>query len=125
VSSVVLDASALLALVFNEAGADEVAHHIPGSRISAVNLAEVVAKAAQRDMTIEAVNAGLRPLPIEVADFDQDAAYLTASLRPRTFGLSLGDRACLAPGLKLGVPVLTADRKWLQAELDIKIVAIR
>ena len=126
-NSVVLDASALLALVFDEPGAEEVARHLPGSCMSAVNFAEVVSRAVERRMTLEEISAGLPRLPFEVVAFDAEAAYLTASLRPQTrsLGLSLGDRACLALGMKLGIPVVTGDRRWAEAGLDLEVIAIR
>ena len=126
-NSVVLDASALLALVFDEPGAKKVGQHLPQSRISTVNLSEVAAKATERGMSLEAITAALDPLPFAVIPFDAEAAYLTASLRPQTraLGLSLGDRACLATGIKLGMPVMTADRQWAKADLDIEVIVVR
>ena len=43
----------------------------------------------------------------------------------RLFGLSLGDRACLALGMDLGVPVYTADRAWKELRLPVQINVIR
>jgi ribonuclease VapC len=37
----------------------------------------------------------------------------------------LGDRACLALGLHLGRPVITADRVWASLNLGVEIVVIR
>ena len=58
---------------------------------------------------------------------DEDQACTTGALRAhtRTLGLSLGDRACLALGLKLGAPILTADRAWVELDLDLEILQIR
>jgi PIN domain nuclease of toxin-antitoxin system len=127
VNSVVLDASALLALVFDEPGAEKVGPTLQQARISAVNLSEVVAKATERGMSLETITAALDRLPFDVMDFDAEAAYLAASLRPQTraLGLSLGDRACLALGMHMKMPVMTTDRKWAKASLDLEVIVLR
>ena len=43
----------------------------------------------------------------------------------RALGLSLGDRACLALGLRGGLPVLTADHAWQQLTLGVVVQVIR
>lgn len=127
VSSVVLDASALLASLLREAGEREVERRLNSSLISAVNLSEVVAKALERGLPLEDVTARLKDLPVAVIAFDSEYAYLAASLRLATqqFGLSFGDRACLALGLKSGLPVLTADRSWSKVKIGVAIECIR
>ena len=106
-------ASALLALLYQEPGSEAVRDHLPGSSLSAVNLSEVVTKSVDMGMTLEEANLALSGFPYEVVAFDTEYASVAASLRAatRVFGLSLGDRACLALGLTSGLPVLTADRK--------------
>lgn len=123
----VLDATALLALLQEEPGAETVAEAIPQSSISAINLAEVVGKLVDSGMPEEAVRTALSGLGIEVIPFDEDLAYRTGLLRPltRPYGLSLGDRACLALGQRLGRPVLTADRVWASLKVGVKVRVIR
>lgn len=123
----VLDATALLALLQEEPGAETVAEAIPQSSISAINLAEVVGKLVDAGMPEEAVRTALAGLGIEVVPFDEDLAYRTGLLRPLTspYGLSLGDRACLALGQRLGRPVLTADRVWASLKVGVKVRVIR
>ena len=123
----VLDATALLALLQEEPGAETVAEAIPQSSISAINLAEVVGKLVDAGMPEEAVRTALAGLGIEVIPFDEDLAYRTGLLRPLTspYGLSLGDRACLALGQRLGRPVLTADRVWASLKVGVKARVIR
>ncbi|MEK6602913.1 MAG: type II toxin-antitoxin system VapC family toxin [Nitrospirota bacterium] len=123
----VLDATALLALLQEEPGAETVAEAIPQSSISAINLAEVVGKLVDAGMPEEAVRTALAGLGIEVIPFDEDLAYRTGLLRPltRPYGLSLGDRACLALGQRLGRPVLTADRVWASLKVGVKVRVIR
>lgn len=123
----VLDATALLALLQEEPGAESVAEAIPQSAVSAINLAEVVGKLVDSGMPEEAVRTALSSLGIEVIPFDEDMAYRTGLLRPLTnpYGLSLGDRACLALGQRLGRPVLTADRVWASLKIGVKVRVIR
>lgn len=123
----VLDATALLALLHDEPGAEAVAEALPHSSISTVNLAEVVGKLAESGLPEEAIRAAVAGLGIEVIPFDDDLAYRTGLLRNLTspYGLSLGDRACLALGFRLGRPVLTADRAWATVKLGVKIRVIR
>lgn len=126
-SSVVLDASALMAFLREEPGWDRVVPVLSKSLISAVNLSEVIAKATDYGGTMADVSQALVQLPIEVLPFTPEDAYIAGSLRPatRSLGLSLGDRACLALGLRLGVSVLTADQAWAQVDVNIEIVTIR
>lgn len=55
--------------------------------------------------------------------FDREAALAAGELRlsTRAYGLSLGDRACLELGRRLGWPVLTTDRRWSQLSLDVEV----
>jgi ribonuclease VapC len=117
----VLDASALLALIQDEAGASDVEEAIAaGAAISSVNFAEVLTKlgetgtepgtaAAEIARAIEGAEAALRVEP-----FVSEDAIEAARLRPRTraSGLSLADRAYLALAARYEVPALTADRSW-------------
>lgn len=127
-SSSVLDTSALLALLNGEAGQDRVLQALAESAtISAVNVAEVVTKLAERGITEARIRAALGMFSFGVAVFEEDLAYQTGLLRPLTrhLGLSLGDRACLALAQMLGLPVLTADRSWSTLQLGITIHLIR
>ena len=126
-NSVVLDASAILALMYQEPGGQTVPGYLPGSVLSTVNLSEVVTKSVDAGMTLEEANMALSGFPFEIVAFDAEQAYLAASLRPATKsqGLSFGDRACLALGLKMGLPVLTAERKWEACDVGVTIVRIR
>ena len=126
-SSHVVDASALLALLRREAGAEVVAAALAGgAAISAVNLSEVVAKLSEAGVVEEEVRTILDSLSLEVVDFDANHAYHAGLLRrlTRHAGLSLGDRACLALAQRLGLPALTADRAWGDLQLGIAIQLI-
>lgn len=127
--SVVLDASALLALLRGEAGAKKVEGALAGARMSVVNMAEVATHYHKLDMPDEEVDAMLRPLPVELVPADAALAREAARLRRHTVegGLSLGDRFCLALAKREGLPAWTSDRKWkeIAAAAEVKVVAIR
>ncbi len=128
VSEVVVDASAVLAPLNQERGADLVAEAIAqGAAICTVNLSEVVGKLAEAGMPEFAVRTAIDDLDLEAVDFGLELAYQAGLLRPQTrsFGLSLGDRACLALAQKRGVPVLTADRTWERLAIGARIQVIR
>ncbi len=126
-SEVVLDASALLALLNREPGHDEIARVIPHAALSTVNLSEVAAKLAESGMPGETIREVLEGLALEIHDFGRELAFQSALLRPvtRPRGLSLGDRACLALGQQLNLPVLTTDRAWEGLELGVEVRLVR
>jgi ribonuclease VapC len=126
-SGAVLDASALLAVMLNEPGADVVEVHFERAVISAVNLAEVGAKMIERGAALELLEAEIRAAEITVVAFDAAQAMESARLRPATKerGLSLGDRACLALAARTDRIVLTSDRDWTEVRLPLDIRLIR
>jgi ribonuclease VapC len=124
----VLDASAVLALLADEPGAERVADAIvAGATIGAVNLAEVLTKLADIGMPRVAAEDALDGLGLDVVAFDAAAARSSAGLREatRSRGLSLGDRAAIALAAARGVPVLTTDRAWLGAVPGVEVVLVR
>lgn len=123
----VADASAILAAVNAEAGGDAAAAFLPDSIVSSVNFSEVLAKLLtyglpQSDPLVVFVSTGATVVP-----FGEREAVVAAALRLPTasFGLSLGDRACIATGIASGLPVLTADRRWADANLPAEVTLIR
>jgi len=127
VSSVVLDASALLAFLRKEPGGEKVQASLNDAIISAVNLSEVLAKASERPGGFEAAKHVLQGLPIQVVPFDEEQGVIAAGLRllTRSLGLSLGDRCCLALGLVQESPVMTTDREWSKLPLGLQIHILR
>ena len=123
----VLDASALVAFLRGEPGADKVAALLTRSCMSAVNLAETISKMIERGLAIEDVSYQIERLRVEVVPFDGGHAKVTASLwkATRTVGASLGDRACLALALQRSLPALTAERDWDKCGVNVEIVRIR
>ena len=124
---VVLDASALLAMLNDEPGGDHVVTVLPVAMISTVNLSEVVAKLAEHGMPEPLIQSALEGLGLRVIDFDRAMAYRSGMLRPltKTLGLSLGDRACIALGMQRDTAVVTADRAWAELDLGIDVRVIR
>lgn len=127
-SKIVLDASALLAVLNSEPGADKLTPELLSTAVSnTVNLAEVQSKLVDRGMDPDnAWEATISPIQ-EIADFTAELAKVAGSLiaQTRPLGLSLGDRACLALGLALKAPVYTADKLWKNLKLGIRIHVIR
>jgi len=121
-SAWVLDASALLAYLWQEPGHETVAQRIEQTTVmmSSVNLSEVLSRAADKGMGPSAMAALQAALPFEIIPFDRAQAQTAASLRPPTkaLGLSLGDRACLALAIERQAVALTADRVWQALEIE-------
>jgi PIN domain nuclease of toxin-antitoxin system len=127
VNDVVLDASALLAVLRVEPGVERVEQRLENASIGAVNLSEVVAKLIEDGVPEAEIRLAVGRLELDVHPFDAEHAYIAGVLRKasRAFGLSLGDRACLALAQSLGAPALTADHSWSRLGLDIDIEVIR
>ncbi len=119
----VLDASAVLALLFGEPGAEAVVDHITaGAVMSTVNLAEVATVLVRNDRDPDTLLNPLRA-QVEIVPFTDADALTTAQLYPHVSarGLSLGDRACLAVARRLGAPAVTAEHLWADLDLDLDI----
>jgi len=120
--STVLDASALLAMLFAEPGAETVADAIgDGAAASTVNISEVATVLVRHQRDAETI-LGRVCEQISVEPFTERDAFGAAAMYPETAscGLSLGDRACLALAQRLGVPALTAEHAWAKPTLGIE-----
>jgi PIN domain nuclease of toxin-antitoxin system len=123
----VLDASAVLVLLFDEPGAKQVADAIAeGAALSTVNCSEVATVLARNQRDVERVLRNVRE-QVALEPFTVDDAIMTAILAEptRASGLSLGDRACLALAKRLAVRAVTADRKWAELDLAITVHLVR
>jgi ribonuclease VapC len=125
-ATVVLDASALLTYLHLELGGAKVGTLLPNSVMSSVNWSEVVQKALARGVDTTGLASDLNGLGLRIVSFDATDAETAAALwsKTKSLGLSLGDRACLALGLRLDVPIWTADRSWADADVraDVRLV---
>lgn len=117
---VVLDASALLALIQDEAGADVVRPLLKRAAMSTINVAEVLTALQRVDIQPKDAIVSIGDIIQELVPFDVKQAQCAAELQPyvRHKGLSLGDRACIALGQKLQAPIYTADKIWGELQLD-------
>jgi ribonuclease VapC len=127
VNDIVADASAVIALLVGEPLHRLDPADLNGASVSAVNLAEVLTRLHDLGVPDATANASVAELNLRVVPFDEGQARAAAGLRATTrhAGLSLGDRACLALGLHLGSPVVTADRAWVTLQLGAEIILIR
>jgi PIN domain nuclease of toxin-antitoxin system len=123
----VLDSSAILVLLFQEPGKDTVLQVMKGALLSTVNLAETHTKLLLRGIDARFAWSRLLSLECELCFFDDQQARLTGELVQiaRPYGLSLGDRACLALAIQRKATVYTTDREWTRLGLSLKIEIIR
>jgi PIN domain nuclease of toxin-antitoxin system len=124
---IVADASAILAALKNEPFSNLDPRRLIGATISAVNLCEVLSKLRDDGLDDAQAHAAVSRMDLRVIPFDGPQARTAAQLRSitRHAALSLGDRACLALGERLGCPVVTADRVWASLEVGVEILVIR
>jgi PIN domain nuclease of toxin-antitoxin system len=117
---VIFDASAILALLFEEPGAEVALQHLRAEppAVSAVNMAEAVGKLVDLGVPLDSDAVPLQFVQA-VVPFTAEQAAIAGRLRreTRSLGLSLGDRACLAAAIVTSQAIVTADRAW--ASLDV------
>ncbi|MGD0632012.1 MAG: type II toxin-antitoxin system VapC family toxin [Terracidiphilus sp.] len=126
-NEVILDASAVLAVLKREPGAERVRAVLDRAAIGAVNAAEVQSKLVDLGLSRHAAEARIRILCCPILAFSDVQAIEAGSLiaLTRSLGLSLGDRACLALAIDRKATVYTTDRIWTKLDLGIQIEAIR
>lgn len=124
---VVLDASALLALINQEPGGEKVAVLLPNAVMSTINISETASILQNIGIGADQARDLISNLIFEKIPFDEAQAYMAANLKQTTqkFGLSLGDRACLSLGVITRYPVVTADKVWKNVAVDIDVIVIR
>lgn len=126
-NNIILDASALLALIQEEQGAEIIKPLLKFSVMSAVNIAESLTALQRIDISPQEALTLITDIVTLIVPFDLEQAGYVAELQSHVQhkGLSLGDRACIALGIKLQVPIYTADKIWAELQLngaDIKLI---
>jgi ribonuclease VapC len=127
VSSIVLDASAVTAVLRKERGYENVVPVLRGALISTVNLAEVLCTVRLKNSDPVLDEQHIKLMELRRVPFDEHQSQLVASIYKATLGSTLGlaDRACLALGLSRGLPVLTSDSEWMNYSVGVEVRLFR
>jgi PIN domain nuclease of toxin-antitoxin system len=115
-------------VILREAGADLAQEYLnEGAYVSAVNLGEVIARLSDLTSDSGEIPRLMGLFRFETVEFSEEDAWRSGRLRfaTREAGLSFGDRACLALGLRMGIPVVTADRSWARIDVGVEVVLCR
>ena len=126
---IVLDASALVAWVRNERGAETVGRMLPVAVAPAPNLTEALHRARFRGhrMSPEELHDHMVAMGLEVESFKQSDTVRAAELLlysaehpgPNRERLSLGDASCIAVAERLQLPISGDDSYWSLLPLTV------
>jgi ribonuclease VapC len=126
-SKVVLDASAIIAVLRGEPGHEYVIPYLAGSLVSTINVAEVLCTARSFGSNPEKDSMALQMMQLKRMAFVEEQARIVASIYSQTSGSSIGiaDRACLSLGIMHKLPVLTGDRTWAACDVGVEVRLFR
>lgn len=126
-SEFVADASAVLAYALGERGEEKVAEVRERCIVATPNLLEAFSKLIRADFPVDRVQFFLTQFFPRVAHLDRELAEAAGALHASTRrqGLSQADCVCLMLGMQLGAKILTADRRWQELDLGVKLELIR
>jgi len=127
-NEIILDASALLAVLHREPGSEKLTAELMSRAVcSTVNIAEVHSKLVKDGVPPDDAWRATLGLIHEAVTFSMEHAKLAGSLtsKTRSLGLSLADRACLALAIAMDRPVYTTDRSWKNLQIGAKIRVLR
>lgn len=125
----VLDASALLAFFKDETiSLHQLESLLPKSLISSVNACEVATVMLRLGIPFRTIEQLIDETVGSIVPFNKEHYILAANLSKNTkqYGLSLGDRACIALAQYMNLPVYTADQIWSKLKINnLEINVIR
>ena len=127
-NKIVFDSSALIMLFAKEKGYEVIKQHMKNAIISSVNIAEVYKYCIEvQNLSEEDCKNLIKLSGIKIIEFCEEQALITAKIIKKTkqYGLSLGDRACIALAMLKNYPVLTCDKIWQKVDLDIEFIMAR
>ena len=126
-SGYILDSSAVLAVILEEKGAEFIKDILDRSFMSTVNFSEVLTKLLKLGVPVDEAKKEILQTVNRIIPFNIDIATLAGKMIMQTerFGLSLGDRACIATGEIMAYDIITADKIWGKLKLSVKIKVIR
>ena len=119
--------SVAIAILKKESGYKQAEDLLASSCISTVNFSEFITVMLRKHIALEDAKFITRDFFPYIIEFNQEIAEITGALYNETnkFGLSLGDRACIATGMKHDLEIYTADKAWLECEIpnaNIKLI---
>ncbi|MCX7123345.1 MAG: PIN domain-containing protein [Gammaproteobacteria bacterium] len=122
----VLDTSALMALFYNEEGADQVSELLDQSCLSVLTLCEILDQLHQKGGSVKEMEAQLKKLDLDIRLFDEEQACLATDLLSQSTGrrISFFDRAAIALAIALQLPLYTRQHAWIDLKLPIQIIAL-
>lgn len=124
-NKIVFDSSALIA---KEPGYESVRQNLKHAIISSVNIAEVYKYCIEvQNLTEDDCRNLIKLSGIKIIDFCEEQALITAKIIKKTkqYGLSLGDRGCIALAMLRNYPILTCDKIWQKVDLDVEFIMAR
>ena len=127
-NKIVFDSSALIMLFAKEAGYESVRQNLKHAIISSVNIAEVYKYCIEvQNLTEEDCRNLIKLSGIKIIDFCEEQALISAKIIKQTkqYGLSLGDRGCIALAMFKNYPILTCDKIWQKVDLDVEFIMAR
>ena len=125
--TVLLDTSAILAILQDEAGAAEARDALSDACLSIVAVAEIATKLCEKGASRDSAERAIAVLGCRILELDWPIAIAAGALRPtkKAAGISLGDRICIETARRHGLPIVTADRAWAELDLGVEIRLIR
>lgn len=99
---------------------EELESLLPKSIISSVNACEVATVLTRLEIPQHTIGNIIEETIGEIIPFTKEQSIIAAGLWEKTkvYGLSLGDRACLALALDRKLPIYTADKIWKKLKIE-------